>query len=594
MSLPQRPEAKPITASTQSKAKLQAFEFRDGARESHAAKHLSAEQDGGKENIEPLEESEKEEAAVNAMNPPPCPSSQRSATKDSRDCPQTPVGRLPLSQLLASGDDGSQGLNVTPVERVLWDNSPLDSMTANSTQRQKKRKRAHSSSPPSSSQKKAGGNFTIADMQALQEAFKTPKANIIDDLWSRYSVHAHHNRSPSPDKLPMPHTFHSSSPQTPGPNGPGRDNGGLRRAFSCIDWPTSVAKRRRLGYENLRNKSVTNGSGLDRPIASVENSKRSRVSLLLEKLHDGLAKPVHRQDTSSELSNSSPDPALPMPNKERPPRIQENTAELDQVVRGLSQANVADRNEPPKPSSAFANEGGSSEFGDDDLDIGMIEALTDNTGRTGLGILKGSNAIDSGNKPDQITHELAVSKSSTEARRLETTDFDEFDEDDGDDITAAEVEGVFAKYEAQIQSQSRTQNEENSKRQPVPGPAEVRVTTRPNPMTQVGKFANTQETPILVLSDDEDEYGGDSDFEQVVADFDKTGGRFAKHQTGMQDAVSFYSGPDPKFMTGLTNKSAARKPSILNRYIIKNIFEGEYQSDRSSQTLPEKVRIAWN
>ena len=39
-----------------------------------------------------------ENATINTMNPPPQPSSQRSAGKDTRDCPQTPVGRLPLAR----------------------------------------------------------------------------------------------------------------------------------------------------------------------------------------------------------------------------------------------------------------------------------------------------------------------------------------------------------------------------------------------------------------------------------------------------------------------------------------------------------------
>ena len=113
------------------------------------------------------------------------------------------------------------------------------------TPRSKKRKRAHSSSPASSSQKQTSKHFANRSLPnksaALHEQLKTPKADLVDDLWSRYSLHKSGERSPTmPSNAGFPKLMHSSSACS-GTTKP-RKHTGLRRAFSCIDWPTSASQ----------------------------------------------------------------------------------------------------------------------------------------------------------------------------------------------------------------------------------------------------------------------------------------------------------------------------------------------------------------
>ena len=467
-----------------------------------------------KENIQPEVEQSSDESSTRRMNPPPCPSSQKTATKEARECPQTPVGRLPLSQLLANGDDTSQCLNQSPMERVLWEQSPLGSALARS---QRKRKRAQSSSP-TSSQKQSSKNSAPIDIQALQVSLKTPKASIVDDLWSRYSLHTHDKHS-SQDEPRLPHTFHSSSPQTPGPNSHTRDSGGLRRAFSCIDWPTSAAKRRRLRYD--LDERVVGASEFDRPIPSTERSKISRVNLLVDRIHQDLAKPLRPQQISSEASTSSPIPA-----QSRYP------LEIDEVTSVLSQTAVADKTagQPPLNSETKDRQApnafdASSEFGDEDLDIGIIEALTK---ATQGGIVEESSSlhtIGAGESDEEMMrtrlntngqHPEQKSRSSTIQQTLPSKD--EFEDDDEEDMTAADLEDIFANYDA-------PKVYDTKRRDPV-HTVDGDASCRPNASNEERekhelKEKNTVATAIEVISDDEDEYGGDSDWEQVAVDYDR-------------------------------------------------------------------------
>ena len=501
-----------------------------------------AEQENDKENAG--EETPSRKAAATSMNPPPQPSSQRSAGKDLRDCPQTPIGRLPLSELLANGDDPRNQLELTPIERVLWENSPLSSSTPSSMRPSKKRKRAQSSSPASSSQNQSSKHFAEgeppADVQALREALKTPKADLVDDLWSRYSLHID-KRSPStPHTLQFPPLMHSSSPA---PDLPSKDSTGLRRSFSCIDWPTSAAKRRKWRVSSSQIEAVTAPPNFDKPLDTIEKTKMSRVSFLVEKIHGHLAKPAQRQDiTSSDPSGSSPVVSNPNSPAREAPVSPQSQAWVEDVVTVLSQAAMEERRSQPAVLSAedlaeLDRAEASSDYDDDDLDMGMIEALNvdiagdeskaaeeSHLGQSSSQTLRASN----GNNRTPTPTELERKNASPQVN--DSIDFtavhgiklreanpntlisprDEFDDDD-EDVTAAELEGVFAKYDTQRSPPTATDKARGRGQ-------EVMIKKDGTLQKKRSISEKKAPVPIEVLSDEDDDFGGDSDFDQIAAE----------------------------------------------------------------------------
>ncbi len=521
----------PIAASSHSKSKLKAFQYEERDDQPRAK----------------MAEADKENAPHDAektnhhMIPPPQPLSQRSATKGSRDCPQTPVSRLPLSELLASGEDTSrQHLNPTPVERVLWENSP---MSSTSPARRRQRKRAHSTSPASSSQNETSTHFAGAksavDLHTLQKNLKTPKADPADDLWSRYSLNTDNieGRSPTaPAGMGYYHLMHSS-PQTPASH-LGRDSG-LRRALSCIEWPTSVAKRRKLHHSSSQGDPAKHGGLSD----SIERSKMSRVSFLVEKIHDGLSKPsVPHQDDSSEAARSSPAPhANNSPSGDTTLDYRESETAIDDVANVLSQTVVAAKENTPQRLILSAEEiadlgkdATSSDFGDDDLDLEMLEhvgtkaeaacakreefAKIDPDGSHAAPGVIFAALSKSGDLPPVTSiqgdnySDVSFPSNVSSSVRAPAPDCDEFDDDD-DDVSAADLEDVFAKYDSQLpRPESRAvdiqqENGANNQRASNTGAG-----------SNIGTvYQSPQAVDVEVLSDD-DEFGDDSDFEQIAAE----------------------------------------------------------------------------
>ena len=533
-----------IAASSQSKAKLRAFQY-DESDDHNASRAVVSE----KENKDP-----ELDATTLKMEPPPQPLSQRSDTKDVRDCPQTPVGRLPLTQLLASGDDTSrQHLNLTPIERVLWDNSPVSSEPSKS--RRRSGKRARSSSPASSSQNETSRHFGTTkpqtDLQALQKALKTPKADLANDLWSRYSGTTERRSPTAPAGLPFTQLLPSSSPQTPASHLQSRDGSGLRRALSCIEWPTSAAKRRKLQRAGVYKDSNGGIAKIEGRMDMNEISKKSRVSFLVEKIHDGLTKPAAADEySSSEPARSSPVARKSNGSPSRPKLpSQEGQIAIDEVVTVLSQTAVApkERTLPPLVLSAeeiadIEEADGSSDFGDDDLDLEMFETVDAtleafSSGDANVVSLKPSNSQlgvdraitasdpkehsrkshqpgaaqeDPGNteRLSQISFPSGISSSPVQAVAPQQ---DEFDEDE-DEVSAADLENVFAQYDTQPQHMAGEQDH----------PAKQADATRREPATHASvgsRFGpkSVTNTHIEVLSDDED-FGDDLDFEQIAAE----------------------------------------------------------------------------
>ena len=537
----------PIAASSQSKSKLRGFQYDE--KDDKPNKKMEV---ANKENTRPGSEK-----TTPQMIPPPQPLSQRSENKSLRDCPQTPLGRLPLSELLASAEDTSrQHLNLTPIERVLWDNSPVDPGLGPAARR--KRKRRHSSSPASSSQNETSTQFVGAkpavDLHTLQKALKTPKADPADDLWSRYSLNTELVDRKSPTAPGYPYLVHSSSPQTPAAHLQ-RETGSLRRALSCIEWPTSVAKRRKLYHSSSQGDSARDVGTIE----SVEKSKLSRVSLLVEKIHHGLSKPITlpNDDTSSEPTVSSPGG---IENKSTSSKsdldLRQSQLAIEGVVNVLSQTAVAPRGSAPQPLVLTENEvtrveqdGCSSNFGGEDLDLGMLEAIdtkndamisnvaarsaTQDKQRGDASVSAAVRGVEENREPgdsqdfrpagsfqsDSFSDISFPSRVSSSTIGAAPPKYDEFDEDE-DEVSAADIEDMFAKYDSQLP-------QPHTKAEPRGGTNEAKtevdkIGVSVPPTTKTATSIGTTVKVEVPSDDDSDEFGGDSDFEQIAVECEAT------------------------------------------------------------------------
>ena len=542
----------PFAASSESKSKLRAFQY-DQKDFTNATKLADTEKEKEKENRDPYMDT-----TIVKMEPPPQPLSQRSATKDLRGCPQTPVGKVPLTDLLASGDDTSrQHLNLTPIERVLWNNSPVGSESAKS--RQRGRKRAHSSSSASSSPHDAshhlGGSKPQLDLQGLQKAFKTPKADPADDLWSRYSLNTGTGGKRSPTALAsfaFTQLIHSSSPQTPASHLQSKEGGGLRRASSCIEWPTSAAKRRRLQLSGTYKDSNGGSARTERGPDTNENSKMSRVSFLVRKIHDGLTKPPATEEFSSSMAAASSPMARIMNDltDRNQTSQQESQTAIDEVVTVLSQTAVAPKEHTPPPLVLTAEEIADlekddefSDFGDDDLDLEMLETMDatlktfSSTKEKVSSPKRGKTQLGSGGVTTTIDQNLGIREpyqdgyapaTAAETERLSQVSFpsgissspvlaaapnhDEFDEDE-DEVSAVDLENVFARYDTRPQHQVAG----DEGRQANPLNAMHPKMAIETPRESIFGPKTTIDTEVQILSDDSD-FGDDLDFEQIAAE----------------------------------------------------------------------------
>ena len=404
----------PFEVSAESKSKLQAFHFDISKENSMKVPALKGSPEHGKENA--LTSQHRTCAFSTQRVSRTEDSSQGTGLRAAKDCPQTPVGRLPLAELVASGEDMNRVSNLTPVERVLWGPSARTSDQESSqetTALPRSRKRAYSSSPASSSQRKEVSKHFAADQRPaessdMHRALKTPQGDPASDLWYRYSLNIEKNEKQSPTKVngrPFSQLMNSSSPQTPAQALLGKESVGLRRSFSCsTEWPTSAAKRRKLQHDLSHQELPVDLSTSDKPVARAQKS-RSRLSLLVDKMHGDLARPPANETDISSISPVRPlqsredeqmrDPLVPNEHLAQHdfevdrslPRLQHKTEERVTVL-GPMAGKVQDTHEHhchdytncqsvrKIQGEQVSNQGDAdSDFGGDDLDLEMFEAV---------------------------------------------------------------------------------------------------------------------------------------------------------------------------------------------------------------------------
>ena len=558
-----------IDPSSASKAKLRAFSFVEKLEPPLLKEKYNNLNEDEKENKDTtaqvlnLETSQRSKRTPSQRSAQSSPKRLRkSATEEvkeeRREYPQTPIGKVPLAELISNSDDMfEQAPSLSPIERILWNHSPHSSdPTSNFITPAARRgnKRARSSSPASSSQNDGSAHSTTEsrkrsfDLQPMQRSLRTPQADPANDLWSKYSFYADGKQTTTTPAAPAIANFLHSSPQTPAPNFR-RFDGGLRRSLSCsTEWPTSCAKRRKIFTSHSQ---VAGKCNFDVPEAgkAPSGSRISRVSLLLEQIQESLLKhkavpqntglpsssQVTCENTVALPSDESPLARL-RPESKVPPMSSSQidvTEEPTVIHYSQQRANLTEKED--KEAQMIES---FSEFGDDEIDYDLFEKVD-----AGYQMIwqedKASKCLEPEfsihadtkpskeatqtslitSKPDSLNQQkIQVAYVSQSTLQLQHPDiFQDLDEDvfdsDGSDLLAADLEHVAALYDQQAprnpHEPDRGDGDKKLEYQSDSNIARKKDVMMPTPVDR---------TDYVEISSD-NEFGDDLDFEQMDVEY---------------------------------------------------------------------------
>ena len=422
------------------------------------------------------------------------PSTQKARQDGQKSVPRTPVGRVPLAELMSNRDEAFELCpKHSPGEQLYWHHSPYSSTQASvsmSPRSRSRKKRARSSSPISSSQNELLTHVALPkhisslNLQTLQQSLRTPQADPAGDLWSRYSLKKSEEFA-SPDAAAESFAFlGSSSPQTPAKK-LSSGNSGLRRSFSCrTDWPTSATKRRKIQKSHSQIIGTSTIEFFKANEALPEESMVSRVSMLVEELYDGLADPTtglqNDKKPNSSLNSHAEKPTRRMLEPLKLDSGSESEAVPHVVIEDVedgedvsddqfskSATHIGDENRPADKES-------SSEFGDDDLDSDIfaeahvklaayaeqniemneptrITAARSNTPNEDERAWDGLQVLPNPLLPNEAenTHDLSTIQHTSgakyrEPKMAQTRDFDDDDSEFDDDVFDGDCTGLMA------------------------------------------------------------------------------------------------------------------------------------------------------
>ena len=519
----------PIEPSSESMSKLRAFQLQPQDEPLGGGTESLASADAAKENS-PTDQDR--EGTTRPQATPIHPSlSQKSAEKDVRECPQTPIGRLPLAELIAGGNDiRNARVDLPPVERVLWNHSqqscdPDGSQGRRTMKRGKKR--AHSSSP-SASQNEPGIVKESSKLDMLQGSLKTPQADPVNDLWSRYSLAAD-KPSPTRHAETTLASLHSSSPQTPTTHWEGRESGKLRRSYSCnIEWPTSATKRRKIQYSSSNQEANVGYSTYEHGAEVTRRSKMARVSLLVEQIQNRLA----RSSTQDDENRVDPSSSLPILEKtsfsttapiSSPQAAGRDDPETGDFL-GYSTAPTVSRLHRPLPANnriadtkerrqwVISPDIVPHDDYDEDVEDGAdslaseLLKTADDVEKCGLADASSGDAPPSTNRYEPSTSPCSPKDSPP--------GLDDFDDDDSETF-AADLEDIVAKYDTKPHPQveelaARTLNNTEMLTRPE-------STTFGTDVSYNVRKRQRVETEVKSGASSDEEFGGDFDFENIIA-----------------------------------------------------------------------------
>jgi DNA replication ATP-dependent helicase Dna2 len=368
----------PLSTSSQSRNKLRTFVFE--------AKTVEDAPEDDKENIGsqvsrhvPVASSPKSQDSHLEKSSPQLPK-----LPSQKKCPQTPTNRIPLADLIGNTEDAfnCNPKDTTPEDHIYWQHGPtprssIPPASANSTRR---KKRARSSSPPSSSQNHKSARVDAQealDLKTLHESLKTPQNDPVLDLWARYTDASLMKKDTNGNAIPAFAHLMTSSPQTQ--NATNMKDSGLRRSISCgIEWPASKAKRQKTNHKVAEGRVRDTLAASKKDIMATGKSKASRISLLMEKLQENSMK-------APQIEVSGPSSSSPLPGRSGLPNLLEvSPVPLRKITPNENGKSIpdADENHPicdvPERQQDYL-ETTSSEFGDEDLGLEVLEAVEQST-----------------------------------------------------------------------------------------------------------------------------------------------------------------------------------------------------------------------
>ncbi|KIX94368.1 uncharacterized protein Z520_09754 [Fonsecaea multimorphosa CBS 102226] len=530
----------PSGVSSQSRRKLKAFAFDE--------RLLAADED--KENQldqNPVPKSNSIDHDLTCQNDLPEPR-----------VPHTPAVRIPIEDLIANTEDAYNCLPpvATPKDHVLWQTYPDSSdasAAAGATQRS--RKRAHSSSPSSSQQLSA--HKDALNLDTLNKSLRTPNNDPTQDLWNRYTTANGLKKDAREPTLPQYVHLLPSSPQTPSTTS---KDSALRRTHSCgVEWPTSIAKRRRVETTQHHSRTKELFAASRKEILRRELSNNTRVGLLLDRIQESLTR---RADATQSPSSSSPLPdrrsqAFVSPTKPSGRTRLESS--------GPAGSPHAPQMAQPQTDVTPSKESSSFEFSDDGLDVEAFEsverALEQAEAKVQINHIEPDrNGDDSSTRSSAQYHgevgslQFNGSEDQSERQRNEnkelpqsetiSTGFDEFiNDDDDDEELMNEMLDLAAKYDSQPQAVAATQ-------------AFAKPTSGTNP----------QPKHLETLDEFEDAFDDDDELWEDIAN-----ATFGKNGTSVasKDHIS--------------NDNRA-----IKRYLVMEVLEGDYEY-KPGRKRPEKM-----
>lgn len=431
--------------------------------------------------------------------------------------PSTPATRLPLADLVGNEDDSRRHVPntvVSPEEQLCW----RGSQPVNTPQPRIKRKRARSSSPVGASQEEL-------HIGSIRKDLCTPVADPATELWARYT---NNKDTPTTKKaVAFAHLINDSSPQASANTG---SVSGLRRWASCgTEFPTSATKRRRTKGAFKMGQNPP-GDVFDAPSSDSVFQvppEKSKLADMVQRMRDSIPKRQSKMSSSAIPSSSSPlpdvverhNPPSDSPLQQRHARgqayapsqslgeemevIQEETYQDENYQQGetYQQDHTYQQDETSQQGQTFQEAalqqpppgslGSSDEFGDDDFDTDMVEALEITQGTTGLP----EGALSVPTEPINPPPEVQPRQQEISAPSAAVDSDDEFGLDD-DEGFAADLEQVSSLYD-------RSANEEN---QSLPQDA------------RQDSLMNNDVAPVIdLIEDDSDEFGDDIDADEFAA-----------------------------------------------------------------------------
>ncbi|KAF1840939.1 uncharacterized protein K460DRAFT_195084 [Cucurbitaria berberidis CBS 394.84] len=359
----------PIMPSTQTRTKLKAFQFIEGAPAVDAVREREADKENLRTALEKASKSKETPKAARVVqhigNTNKTPNPPTIATCPPPSTPATT--RLPLADLVGNVDDSSRHVPkpvVSPEEQLIW----RGSQPVNTPVPRKNKKRARSSSPAAPSQEEH-------KFDSLKKDITTPQADPAMELWSRYTSN---KGTPSANKsVAFAHLINESSPRSAAAAG---SVSGLRRWASCgVEFPASNRKKRRTHGVFQGDKEHTEDVFAAAPSSDgmmLGQPAKPNLANMVQRMRECVSKSQSR--TSSQLpSSSSP---LPEAGDRQAPSsgspLQRHAREQDMEFSDIledEQTAVADEHMIDEGLQRAS--GSSDEFGDDDFDSEMVEAL---------------------------------------------------------------------------------------------------------------------------------------------------------------------------------------------------------------------------